>query len=163
MFIIITFAYTLSSSRQIKNNQTYCHSSCMHLTWRKHTGWYLHKGRTPSSLRLTSIHRTHQWGSLRGCGVVSPLDRAPPSPSTCRCVLVTQSALALLRPQNFLVVTTCLKHMEHHRGGFIVSLLHNVWRWAAAPVSRSEGALCVIDYSFPELDYIVYPATTNWH
>lgn len=115
-------------------------------------GWYMDKGRTLSAVRLTSIHKTHQWGSLRGCGVVSPLDRAPLSPSTCRCVVVTQSAPALLRPQRFLIATTCLKHMEYHRGGFIVSLLHNVCRWTAAPVSRREAALCIIDYFIPELN-----------
>lgn len=115
-------------------------------------GWYMDKGRTLSAVRLASIRKTHQWGCLRGCGVVSPLDRAPPSPSTCRCVVVTQSAPALLRPQNFLIVTTGLKHMEHLRCGFIVSLLHNVCRWTAAPVSRSEEALYIIDYSIPELN-----------
>jgi len=115
-------------------------------------GWHMDKGRTLSAVRLASIRKTHQWGSLRGCGVVSPLDRAPPSPSTCRCVVVTQSAPALLRPQNSLIVTTGLKHMEHLRSGFIVSLLHNVCRWTAASVSRSEEALYIIDYSIPELN-----------
>lgn len=115
-------------------------------------GWYMDKGRTLSAVRLASIRKTHQWGSLRVCGVVSPLDRTPPSPSTCRCVVVTQSAPALLRPQNSHIVTTGLKHMEHLRCGFIVSLLHNVCRWTAAPVSRSEEALYIIDYSIPVLN-----------
>ena len=115
-------------------------------------GWYTDKGRTLSPVRLTSIHKMHQWGSLSGCGVVRPLDRAPPSPSTCRCAVVTQSAPALTRLQKLVVATICLKHMEYHSGGFIVSLVHNVCRWTAAPVSRSEEALCIIDYSIPEFN-----------
>jgi hypothetical protein len=113
--------------------------------------WYMDTGQALNSVRLALIRKTHQWGSLSGCGGV----KSPRSGASVPVHLSMRSGDSVStgsRQQNCLIVTTGLKHMEYHRGVFIVSLLHNVCRWTAAPVSRSEEALYIIDYSIPEFN-----------